>query len=387
MDKGKKLLSSPLFKHVCVTLLAFSLMLFFGFIALNVKFFDSISKAVSEVSTDDIYYSILRNSEPEVSNNIVMVDITQVYNRAEMAQLIEDVETFGAKTVGIDCCFEFEDAGTPTANDSLIAVADKYKNIVFSLKLAEMDFEEIYHKETHSFMYFYVDTMTEGFTNVKRTLYGGLKRVTPMAGMSDTGPKRSFAAQVAGLYANKDFAAEHPEELHINFTPTVFPSFQPKDVRKYKDAFKDKIVLFAALSQEEDFHWTPIGKIAGTELLAYSIQTVLDKKETRKASLWFLILISFGIALVAQILQQMYLDKMATYKNPFVRYIIGSAYVLNIITYLFIAIIIWISFIVFQKFNYSIDFVYGIGATAFLTTSRYMYVAIKDYYFHKDDKQ
>lgn len=377
-----------LLHHVAVTILAFVIMSFFGAIAVSVKFFDSVTKAVQEVETEDIYYSILRDNEPEISNNIVLLDITEVYNRAEMAQLMADVEEAGAKVVGIDCCFEFESKGTEEENQALIDVTNKYHdNIVYSLKPAALDNDGAFQELTHSFMYFYVDTMVEGTTNVTRTLYGGLKRTTPMLVKTCEGEKNSWAAQIANIYAGKDFVADHPSELHINFVPTTFLTIQPKDVKKSKDLIKDRIVLFGALKQEEDWHWTPIGKMPGTTMLAYGVQTVLDKKEIKKTPFWALCIIVFLMALLVQCLQQAYLDKMATYKNPFVRYIIGSSYVLNILTFLFTAIFIWGSFLVFTKFNYSIDFAYGIAACAFLGTSRSMYKALKDYYFNKDNKE
>lgn len=69
------------------------------------------------------------------------------------------------------------------------------------------------------------------------------------------------------------------DDVNINFSPTYFHVLSPEEVISHPELIQDIIVLVGAMYEDADCHWTPIGKIAGVELLAYGVQSLLYGKE------------------------------------------------------------------------------------------------------------
>ena len=133
-------------------------------------------------------------------------------------------------------------------------------------------------------------------------------------------------------------------------------------------------------------HWTPVGKIAGVELLAYSIQSLVEQKEIHKVSGAAFWIISLLIVLLIEVMQSRYLDKTKHSPNEFVRYVASSPYVMNILTYLFTTVFIGASFVVFSKYHVSFNLAWALSTIAFLGLSRNMYNSLRDYFLSIKDK-
>ena len=79
-------------------------------------------------------------------------------------------------------------------------------------------------------------------------------------------------------------------------------------------------------------------------------------------------------------LQLVYLRWTSGSKSPLVFHVMGSAYVLGVVTFLWIAMIMWVTFLCFNLYNVSVELGWPIAAMAFLATSRSFYAACEDYY-------
>ena len=132
--------------------------------------------------------------------------------------------------------------------------------------------------------------------------------------------------------------------------------------------------------EDADCHWTPIGKIAGVELLAYGVQSLLYDKEVHNLPFPLLCLVSIVLIFFVEVLQHMYLNKTSKAKSIFVRYIIGSTYIMSIFTFLFTSILLGLSFLVFKLYNLSFNLAWALSVITFLGTSRSMYNALHDYF-------
>ena len=97
-------------------------------------------------------------------------------------------------------------------------------------------------------------------------------------------------------------------------------------------------------------------------------------------------IISLLLIFMVQVMQASYLKRTSNSKNMFVRYVIGSSYVLSILTFLFTSVFLGISFFVFSLFCISFNLAWALSVIAFLGTSRSMYAAIKDYAESMKDK-
>lgn len=378
---------STLVRNVSITTFAFAMMGFIALIAVSIKPLNPLSMAVKNFSFTDIYYGILNETaEPDTSMAVTIVDMTQLYRRGQLAQVLEDIQSCNPKVVGVDVVFDVEKDDFD-GNDSLIAIAAQYPNMIFALKLFNYENDSIgYTTEIHSFFRKYVN-FKEGFVNVPRGgQYDGMKRVIPLQANLNGKRVLSMVAQTLSIYVDDDsWEKDGNDDVKINFCPKDFRVLQPDEVLDYPELIEDRIVLLGAMYEDADFHWTPVGKIPGVKLLAYGIQTLLERKEVKTLPSFPLFIISFCFTLLIFSLQLKYRGFMGASKNLFVRFVIGSAYVVNILTFFFTSILLGICFLVFYYTQININLGWTLASLPFLFTSRNLYEAIVLYIDAKID--
>ena len=363
-----------------ITTLSYLTMGFFALL-LTVKSLNPLSKALKSFSFTDIYYQIKSQiNEPDTSSIVTIVDITHVLRRGDNARLILDIEAAHPRVLGVDAVFEGEKLDFK-GNDSLVRAVEAYDNIVFSSKLMKFnETEKEFTQEIHSFFSSFID-VKEGFTNVARGgLYDSMKRTLTRRAKSMGRECPSFSAYVTSEYVGKDIWREGEEDVHINFSPKRFRVLKPEEVRSHLELIEDKIVMMGAMYDDVDSHWTPMGKIAGVELQAYSIQTLLEKKEIQELPLPLTYLLSFGLSLIFCCISLFFRRKTETSKNLFVRFILGSSYALSIVTFLFTTTLVGITFVIFASTNITINLTWALSSLAFMGTSTNMYKALYDFY-------
>ena len=114
---------STLAKNIIITVFAFAMLGFITLIAVSVKPLNPLAMAVKNFSFTDIYYSILEETaDPDTSMAVTIVDMTQLYRRGQLAQVLEDIQSCDPKAVGVDVAFDVEKDDF-AGNDSLIALA------------------------------------------------------------------------------------------------------------------------------------------------------------------------------------------------------------------------------------------------------------------------
>ena len=373
-----------------ISALAFAIVVFFALITVLVKPLDPISNAIKEFSFTDIYYNVLdATGSPDTCRVITIVDLTELHNRSDIARVLCDIEECGPKVVGCDFVFEIENLQSPAANDSVTDVAARFDNIVWASML--YDYSSVtdsigFTRMQSSFFKRYVD-ICEGCVNMPRgSLHDSMKRKVPVFSLCNGERVPSFCAQVAERFAGTDVSDGDADLLDINFSPTFFRKIGPEDVARCKESLEGQIVLFGTLADSNDMHWTPIGRIPGVEVLAYGVMTMLEKKAVRSAGLPELVFVSFLIVLLVQILQSAFLNLTRQSRFLFVRFIIGSGYVLGILTFLFTSVFVLMGFLAFRFFNVSYSLGWALSAVAFLGTSRSMYDALRCYINNKSTR-
>lgn len=363
-------------RHIMVTFLAVAIMGFFAIITVIAKPLDPIKRTIADFSFTDIYYEIY--NETDTCRFITIVDMTKVIKRSDIAKVLTDIEECKPKVIGLDCVFDNEGEDLE-GNEAVIDVAEKYKNIVFALKMRNWSNDSIgFTKATHSFFSEFVD-IKEGTCNMSRNKYDSMKRKLPFSETYLGERKPSMIAQISTEYSGKDLSQGRSDEMKINFSRTYFHVLDPMEVKAHPELIEGQIVLFGSLYEDTDMHWTPVGKISGVELLAYGIQTLVNEKEIKDLPFIPFCIISLIIIFLVQVMQSSYLVKTSLSNNMFTKYVIGSSYVLNILTFLFTSVFIGLSFFVFYRFNVSFNLAWALSAIAFLGTSRSMYAAIIDY--------
>lgn len=356
--------------HIIVTALAFGIVGVLTGIALNIGFLDPVAKVVENFSMSDVYYQILQETdEPEENSDIVIIDMSELHKREDLANVLAEIEEQEPRTIGVDIVFEGlkEDS---IGDEMIWNVAGEYDNMVFSYRLLNYEDDKTgYHDAVHSFFAEGLE-VEEGFTNMQRDLYGGIKRVLSLGKKYQGELQPSFIAKVANRYLGKETNGIEDRDLSINYTPTLFTVIPFDSVKYQTTKLKDKLVLFGAMKEETDMHYTPLGKMAGVELLAYSIQTLLEMKEVYELPIWLVVVISFSLVLLTQIGWSCYTEFAGNRKNRIVKLCLSNSFTKAILLFLWMIFIVWLAFIIFFKYEVNISLGWALSAMAFLDLSR-----------------
>lgn len=368
-------------RHIIITIIAFVLVWTFALIAYKLPFMSPIAEAIKDFEMTDVYYHILQDTNDgneEVNDIVTIVDMSELYSRRELAKALQDIESYKPRVIGVDVVFE--GLKEDSVGDEMIAeVALLNDNIVFSYKLLDYTNDSIGHAQTvHSFFAEEEGMVKEGFTNMPRNLYGGIKRKLSLSRKVQGKVVSSFIRMVVDLYMGKEIATAEEKDVNINFIPQRFRVVDPDSISYHPEWFADKLVLFGAMKEENDMHYTPLGKIAGTELLAYSIETLLEQNEVKEVNGWMTAFISFLLTLLTQVVFFVYTAFAKKRKNRVVRFLMSAAFIRSYIMFIWIAFWMWVAFILFYMYDITLNMGYSLSAMAFLVLSQSIYDEFTD---------
>lgn len=375
-------------RHIIVTVLAFGIVGIFTLMALNFSFLNPIAQVIKDFEMTDVFYQILLDeNESETNDDIVIVDMSEIYSRRELAKVLSEIEAMKPKVIGVDVVFE--GLKEDSVGDQMIkTVIVQNHNIVLSYKLLDYVNDSIgYTEAIHSFFVDEVDVV-EGFTNMERNLYGGMKRELSLGKRYDGKLVPSFIIQTAERYAEKNFMELDDKNIKINFTPTRFTMIPADSVSQYSKLLEGRLVLFGAMKDEQDVHYTPLGRMAGVELLAYSVQTLMHQMEAKSPPKWLLCIGSFLLALITTIWLSYYRGFALQRKNRWIKFLLSASVTKSIFIFLWMAFLMWMAFVLFYKCNYSVNLSWAFSGIVFLELARIFYeecvITLKE---KKDEKK
>lgn len=380
-EKILKAMQRTFVRRASIVLLSFGVVAFYSVLALNLRFLSPIGNVMRDFSMTDIYYQILwQTSIPDTSSVVTIVDLTDTYYRGEIAKNIQRIEKYHPKMLGVDAVFD-GDRDDLQANFDLIEAISPHDNIVCSYILNRYVNDSIGYESSsnkHSFLTEMIP-IHEGFTNIPRELYGGIKRKVSLAERIDGRICPSFALELCNGYIDQ------PEKriktdlqtVPINFSPKRFNVIKPEDIDRHPELIEGRIVLYGSVNEEGDKHYTPIGKIAGVELLAYAIETIITQSEVIPVEGWLYYLISFVLVFTFVYIEDKFLARTDRSSNPFVNHFIGSTYVVGIIIFCVSVVFVGLGFILFGLTRISISLTLPLAASAFLGASNSFYKACK----------
>lgn len=372
-----------LWRRSVVTALAFGIMGLYAVVALNVKVFNPISKAFADYSITDFYYDMLATGTPDTSNIVTIVDMTELPNRRALAMALEEIAECKPKAIGVDVVFEglkeFDELGDRMIDD----VAHAQPKTVFSYKLITDSWDgHEYHQTVRSF--FADSLITQGYTNMPRNLYGGMKRQLSLGCYVEGKLVPSLIKRVADEYAGEETMELADKNVRINFRPMEYKVVPPDSIMEYRELIEDRIVLFGAMTEEADMHYTPRGKIAGVKLLAYAIETLLKHNEIKEVPLWLTWVISFLVVLIAVVFLERY-DRFVAKRSTLTKVVFGSILVKGLVRFAWIAIFMWLAFLLFSLFNISLNLAYAVTAIAFTVSANNLYDQLAKYFKEKKE--
>jgi len=368
-------------RYFAVTCLSFCVVGIYVLAAFNLKVFNPVAEILDDYSFTDFYYKLLDGSgKRDTSRIVTIVDMTELTSRRDLADLFLNVNALKPKAVGVDMVFEGykEDV----LGDTMVSQAAKnVKNFVFSYKIIDsMDDATVRSFFTPS------DSVTEGFTNMPRQLYGGMKRNVSIGRMTGGAVQPSFIKKVVDIYAGQEVVPLSEKELSINFSPKTYRVVSWDSLYEYRDLIEDHLVLIGAMKEEGDMHYTPQGKIAGVELLAYAAETMLMQNEIKAAPEWMTAIISFIIVWISVIWLSWYKQAVGGKKN-LILVLLSTSLVRGLLICAWLGVIVWITFILFRTFNYSISLAFAMSAIAFIYMGENLYDSIKEITLFKKKKK
>lgn len=361
--------------HWIVTMLSYVFMGVLAYVTINVDFLNPIEQAFSNYSLSDMYYQIDRHgTEPETSELITIVDMTDYYYRGELAEILIKINEMEPQVVGVDIIFEGvkDDAvGNELLQDAVRALGDK---AVFTLKLKDYDEDnELFTDVTKSFFADSIDVQ-QGYANLPDNMESRNIRDYTVTQQLNDSAVYSFPYMVAHLMDEKIQPTD--KALHIDYSNVAFPVVKASELDEHEDLITGHIVMVGTMHEEQDMHLSPIGKMAGLEIQSYALKTILERKVIRDSPEWVNYLIAFIVCFLIELsLYALGLFSSKFDKNTFIAFFDKSGLLTTIVVVLWLIGINWIGYVVFKKYGIYIDTVLILALVAMLIAAREFYEA------------
>lgn len=360
-------------KHLFVTLLTGLIVMLLTVITFKTPALSPVAKSLKNISITDLFFSLENKYiKADTCQSIVIVDMTELHSRADIGNLLTEINDAQPKAIGVDLIFEGEKDDLEGNVILEQAVEEVSPKAVFTNKLTNYDEK---HKRFGALVASYfrdVIPISEGYANVTDNMENSTIRDLTITQMSTLGKQSSFAAQVAKKVGIK---ADGKKNLVINYSPVVFRVIPFDKVYANRSLLKSKIVLVGTMTEEQDMHLTPLGKMPGVEIQAYSLLTLLEHKDIVYVSTVASIAIGFILCYIYELLFSLVAIFVKTRGEKTRIFLTESRIMLNLLSFIYIPGISLLSYFLFAKWNIYVDMVIVLVMVAFVGFSRRLYYA------------
>ena len=118
--------------------------------------------------------------------------------------------------------------------------------------------------------------------------------------------------------------------------------------------------------------------------MAYAIETLLKHNEIKEVPLWLTWVISFLVVLIAVVFLERY-DRFVAKRSTLTKVVFGSILVKGLVRFAWIAIFMWLAFLLFSLFNISLNLAYAVTAIAFTVSANNLYDQLSKYFKEKKE--
>ena len=359
---------SAFMEHVFVCIIVLLFMVILAVLSLNLTIFSPFRQAFDDFSITDVYYAIQRTgNNVEWSDDIAIVDITDQHSRSDIARTLTQVAECKPKQVVIDLIFAAP-GEQPLADDSLVRAIDTIPNKVLAMKLTDYDPEQAtFTSCVHSF-FCPPDVSYNGFVNLPKSINSGVLRTFSTFETLSADTVQAIAPLAWSKLGQTAFSLQ-PRERIIAFNNIQFPVVRYDSIAQLKGLLTGKIVIVGATHEEADMHITPIGKRPGTEIQAHIMQTCISHPHIKTTGTWFSICLAALLCLLSA-----WIGRRIQKKFPLM-----YLYWLQGYYFLLSALLVWIGFICYVKFDLYIKMTIPFVATALVEQARLHYKWIISY--------
>lgn len=371
-DKAKRL-----FKVMADNASASAMTLFvvFVFILFPLSFsrFNTAQTMREQYNLMDAYFTISNHvgkSRPyhNTRHDIVIVDIKDIYDRDELADIVSMVVASEPSAVGLDVMFDQRKseradsvlsalAALPNVVSPVILVSERLGNGP-SFSGATLPF---YMSDIRSNAGF-VNVATSGATETCRYYTAALKLGNVEVPGFDMALIRTVSPSVYEEVVGRDVFSGF-----INYSLSSYSVFSADALPYNKDMLKNKIVLIGDRGDMSDMHVTPIGaRVPGVDIHAMTIATILEGREIdvmSESGAWiFAFLVTMLIIPLMRLLKKN--DWTAIFSPVFQTLLIIAA--------------VFICYLIFVSSGYYVRVVYALLAIGFVDLGYNLYLKLKE---------
>ena len=263
-----------------------------------------------------------------------------------------------------------------TGNGLLIdAVRGMDSETVFGNKL--LDYNPEGGCFTNLLQSFFCDSVNieEGYTNFPDNMEkNSIRSFTTEQKMNQT-TCFSFPFTIAKLFDNS--LSKPADNSYIDYGNYVFRIVSPDQLDDNEDYINNHIVIVGALKEEADAHRSPIGKISGVEIQAYTLETILQRKDIHNAPRWMSWVFALILCLLFELFFQLIIDWVNKHKNNmFLVFLLKSTLLTTIILAIGLTLANWICYIVFKNAHLYLDTTLILSLMALVVIARFYYAGI-----------
>ena len=323
--------------HLLITLLAFAFVGLTYLVIINLSFLDPLAKALSNVSMTD-FFSQLAHKGSDVSQDLTIVDIKDEFNRGNLAKTLSKIDSLKPWATGVDIVFGTM-RGEPEDNLQLYEVAMNMSDkTVWATKLLDYNGEKGDFAGKRSS--FFADTLglRQGFTNLDDNFERNtIRKMLTLESYSGK-TINSFPVEIASVLDTLSLKAH--TKLTINFA-TKFNVVTADSIESYKDLIANHIVLVGSTTDEGDMWNTPLGKMPGVILQAYSVETIRNHRDISYAPTWINLLIAFVLCYLFELIVDSGTRWLSRRKDTLSFFLLESYFARQVVTILFFVLVTW----------------------------------------------
>lgn len=387
-----KLHSACHLKHFAVALIAIVLtwLIALGFL-FSLSFLNPVERAFENFRMTDIFYDAENQEEQKDTSGIItLVDMTDVFNRSRLAEVIEEIDAMDPAIMGIDIVFDgLRD--DEVGNERLIETVcnNIHSPVIWAYKLTDWSEEE--RRFTKAFHSFFVEEygidVEEGYTNVQRDVNGGTVRSFGIKRKVQNHFEYSLPARLAVELTGDSTVLKKYDDCTIRYTATVFPTIPFDSIAQNADLIRGHVVLLGATSDKRDLHYTPLGHIAGVKILAYTVQTIVNREIPREFPKWMTMFFTFIFIWIAELFQAGLTSRMKKSRFWIFHKVGEYDLVAEVVAIIYIVLLVGFDYYFFVNTNIYFNTAWTIMGVALLETSRKIYALLRDAYNVQHNKK
>ncbi len=374
--------------HVIITLFGFALLAILSVMVVNIGFLNPVSQALENFSITDMFFEIEHTDEPEECNIITIVDMTELYDRGDIAELIQEVDECNPMCIGVDLIFEGEkddSIGNELLEQTLLHLRSP---TVFANKLT--DYSGVNNSFQGIVRSYCAEKcgITEAYTNVTDDMMGSNIRRLSTHRLYKGQKQTSFPVKIAEMtdvYNDTNYG----EDLLINYRDVDFRVIPHEQIEENRDVLAGSVVIIGTMNEERDMHNTPLGKMSGAKIQAYSLLTVLEHQQIRHVPDIICWIIAFLLCYLLEVAVDIFYQISKAQPNSVFQTFIREANIVSMV-FLFIFEILscWAFYILFIKGSLLMSGGIILASLVLTCEARDIYRAlIKGFYSKYDNKQ